>query len=104
MSKRIHVTMKDGSVWAFPAEIVAKRRAQFYADLPGAAQGDYDQEFEYAMRHHYELTDWAVGNMNWSDVAPHAVQIEPPAEADYEDSWLYGDMEVREADDVPQSV
>ncbi|HEY3363871.1 MAG TPA: hypothetical protein VGK74_02310 [Symbiobacteriaceae bacterium] len=98
--KWLYVTMTDGSVWAVPAKMVAENRAAFYAERDtGRKSGEeYDRVFAeeavFAMEDGYEITDWAAGNMNWSDVADKAKKVKDPPPPDFQESWVNGAKEV----------
>ena len=66
-----------GYVWHIPLEVIAKNRADFYADDPDSS---FDEEMAYVMEDDYEGPDWFVNNMNWSDVSAVAVLVKPPGQ------------------------
>lgn len=89
--KYIKVTFSDNRTYHIPAEVVAKNRAEHYKD------DGYDEEFEYAMNNDRELLDWAVDNMNWSDVEPFAVRMnDKVVEVNKEKEWLEVEKEIIE--------
>lgn len=93
-TKQIQVTMPDGSVWAVPAEIVARNLA---------SSRDETEVHPYLLNNR-GLIDHAQNNMNWSDVIAHATRIQdpPPACFDYQDGWVNGPMEVVEVPEDPR--
>jgi hypothetical protein len=96
MPKELHVTMPDTSVWAVPVDIIARNRAEFYAeefggDVEKSLNEDTNPLFE---EDHYAIRDWAGNNMNWSDVSEHAKQVSPPKEPDFEEGWINGDKSI----------
>jgi hypothetical protein len=99
LSKRLLISMPDGSTWAVPVEIIARNRAKNYAAEFG---GDVERSLSedtaalFAVDP-YEAQDWAVNNMDWSDVAAHAVKVadRPPLTAeDFQKGWLSGAKEI----------
>lgn len=72
---------KNGETWRFPALIVARSRALYYAEADtGETRGTehdrvYREEFDYTMSDDSELHDWLHNNMNWSDVEDYAVLV-----------------------------
>jgi hypothetical protein len=97
----LHVTMPDGSVWAVPAHLIADSYASFYASKAGPKgspeyQQAHEGEYRDALASDDTLTDWAAGDMNWSDVQTHARQVSPPPsrQPDYEDGWANGEQRV----------
>lgn len=87
------VQMGDGSVWGVPVEIIAKDRAQHYAhefdgDIERSLKEDTLPLFE---QDEYEIEDWAVNNMNWSDFDGHQVKIKDAPPTAFVDAWLNGD-------------
>jgi hypothetical protein len=95
MNQVMTIEMRDGSVWAVPVSIIAEDRARYYAsefdgDWKRSLAEDTDPLFRDS---EYEIKDWAVGNMNWSDVAHAAYLLRPPApltDADRQDAWNSG--------------
>jgi len=93
MSKQIQVTMPDGSVWGVPAELVAQHRADYYGDKEG--EESRKAEYDFTLSNIGELLDWAVNNMNWSNVSHAAVKIGPDVRVvDYQDGWVNGKKRV----------
>lgn len=94
--KYLRVSMPDGSKWDVPAILVAKNRAEHY-------KGEFDGSLEKSLAEDtiplfeeddYEIEDWAVNNMDWSDVSSEAFLVEDPEVADFEDGWSNGDKEI----------
>ena len=98
--KYLRVKMPDGSKWDVPARVIAEDRAKYYAEFVSKRDElDYDtvykEEFEFTMDDKYELKDYAADNMDWSDVAEHAVKAEEePGEVDYQEGWVNGEKEI----------
>jgi len=77
--KYLRTTMPDASQWDVPAELIAKSRAAYYAQLDSErGEGSYDAiyalELDYTLAAPDELEDWAANNMNWSDVSHAAMR------------------------------
>jgi hypothetical protein len=91
------VTMPDGSRWAIPLELIARDRAEEYADEFG---GDIERSLAedtipLFTDDTYEAHDWAANNMNWSDVKKHARELPRKARAvDYQEGWMNGEWEL----------
>ncbi len=85
------VNFRDGSKWSVPAKVIAENRARYFADSD--PETTFGNEVDFAMQNDYELTDWAKNNMNWSDVAPHAIRI-GDRPADYDEEWTNAEMEI----------
>jgi len=94
--KNYIVTMPDGSRWSVPVKVIAKNKAEYYADDFG---GDLDESLRVTYKDFdyddYEVKDWAQNNMNWEDVAEHAVQLDPPENVDYDEGWVNGEKEIK---------
>ena len=79
MKKYMTILMPDGSTWGFPTEIIARSRAEEYADEFG---GDVERSlaedtlplFERAP---WEIKEWAAGNMEIEEFDDKQVQLEP---------------------------
>jgi hypothetical protein len=96
--KKYIVTMPDGSKWAVPIMEIAMDRANWY-------KGDYEDSINLSLHKdtlplfestHYEIHDWASGNMNWDDVESIAIEIKEETGVDYQEGWLNGDWEIQE--------
>lgn len=77
MKKYMTVTVQDGSKWAVPVEIIARNRATYYAnefegDIEKSLAEDTIPLFEMD---EYEIQNWAVWNMTWSDFDGHQVKV-----------------------------
>lgn len=102
MSKYLRVTMPDGSKWDVPARLIAEPRARYYAEVDTKSKSGlaferaYETEIGYALDDASELIDWAGNNMDWADVAEHAVQSSPAPDVDFEEGWANGDKEIIE--------
>lgn len=92
MKKYMTVEMPDKTLWAIPTEVIARNRAEHYAyefdgDIEESLSEDTLPLFE---QDEYEITDWAVNNMNWDDVEGHAIKIERDEDPDYQAGWMKG--------------
>lgn len=97
--KRYIVEMPDGSEWAIPVMLIARSRAEYYATK------EFDGDIERSLAEDtlplfagddYEIRDWAQNNMNWDDVAEHAVQVKP-ANVDFQEGWINGQYLIEDA-------
>lgn len=98
MAKYLRIEMGDGSKWDVPVSIIARNRAEHYAE-------EFDGDVEKSLKEdtlplfeecEYEIEEWAGDNMNWEDVEAHAEQVSKPCPADLEDGWINGEKEVIE--------
>lgn len=88
MKKIIQITTEAGFVYEFPAEIVAKSRATYYA--ASNSETTYDEEFSYTMGDNSELANWLFNNMDESDVEEFAVLVKQPvAKLDFSEAESY---------------
>ena len=98
-NKSLHVEMPDGHTYAVPVEIIARNRAEAYADEYGDDVGESLREdtIPLFMERDYNIRDWASNNMNWDDVKAHARRLErdEKQEYDYEDGWCNGEWAVQ---------
>lgn len=95
MTKEIHVTMPDGSVWAVDANLVAEPRARYYAEVDARTGANFDEVYahEMATQDAEDLIDWAHNNMNWEDVQANArLVVTPDSHVDYQEGWVNGEM------------
>lgn len=104
--KMIRVTMGDGTRWDVPMDVVATSYATYYANKdyppPNRLRWRWDDAFEryheFVMIDESTGLDWAANNMDWNDVARHAVRVNPSRPADYQEGWVNGDKEVVEVE------
>lgn len=91
VNKYVRVTFSNGDKFDVPAEIIAKNRANHYANEPLYGGDTYDsvfkEEFDYTMKYHHELTDWLFNNMDWKDVKNVSTKVES-VPFDYDKNWL----------------
>lgn len=92
--KYLRVEMPDGSEWDVPARLIADDYATYYAKADTAMS--FDDHRADAMGDDEQLIDWAENNMNWSDVAAHAVRFFGEQFPDYHDGWINGVKEIVE--------
>lgn len=93
MHKLMTVKMPDGSIWGVPVEMIARNRAAHYASefgdsLERSLAEDTIPLFEQS---DYEIQDWAVNNMNWSDFNGHQVKVADAPEPDFQEAWMSGE-------------
>lgn len=92
MREKLTTVMPDGSVWAVPVSIIAENRATHYAyeyggDVKLSLSDDTIPLFE---SDDYEIEDWAVNNMNWSDFDGHQEKISD-SKIDFQEGWAEGE-------------
>ena len=93
-SKRLIVTMPDGSRWGIPVDVIARNRAESYADEFGGDVGrSLAEDTVPLFENGDEVADWAANNMNWEDVVLHASLVSPGS-CDYQEGWMNGEKEV----------
>jgi hypothetical protein len=87
--KCMQMELSDGSKWNVPVSIIARSRATYYA------QREYGGDVELSLADDtlplfkddaYAIEDWAVNNMNWSDVKHAAYQV-AEGSIDMQDEW-----------------
>lgn len=93
MHKYMTVKFSDGSVWGVPVEMIARNRAEYYAsefggDVERSLAEDTIPLFE---RSNYDIKDWAVGNMDWSDFDGHQVKLGTQPAPDFGAEWISGE-------------
>lgn len=96
LEKYLSVRMPDNSIWHVPVEVIARNRAQYYAN-------EFDDDVEKSLAEDtiplfsessYNIEDWAANNMNWSDVRDVAFKVEVPGLVDYQEGWINGEKEI----------
>ena len=98
--KCLTVVQDDGSKWAVPVDVIARSRASHYAHEFG---GDVERSLsEDTMplfdSDDFEIEDWAVNNMNWSDVSHAAFKCEDAPPANFQHAWMDGEKGIEDID------
>ena len=93
MHKYMTIAMPDKSIWAVPVEMIARHRAEHYAnefggDVEKSLKEDTVPIFESDTD---EIKDWAVNNMNWADFNGHQIKISSPSLVDFQSGWVDGE-------------
>lgn len=92
MHKYLTVTASDGSVWGVPVGMIAVHRAAHYAsEFGGDVQRSLAEDtLPLFAANSYEIEDWAVNQMNWSDFRGHHVKIAEAPQPNMQDAWMSG--------------
>jgi hypothetical protein len=81
--KTLRVTFSDGSQYDIPAKVIIDNWSAYYEKHdPEYAKERIEDGFS-----NYDIEDWATNNMNWCDVAAHAVQVRPLNQRDMNELW-----------------
>lgn len=100
--KYLQITLSDGSKWGVPVEMIAWNRAKHYAsefggDIKRSLAEDTMPLFNDSP---YDVQDWAIGNMNWSDFDGHQIKISDAPTPDFQSEWMSGKFEVVERSEI----
>jgi hypothetical protein len=91
MKKYMIVERPDLTRWKVPVEIIARNRAEYYAhEFDGDIERSLAEDTIPLFTDTYEIEDWAANNMNWRDVAKHAVMVSG-GDVDYQEGWVNGE-------------
>ena len=86
--------MPDGRLWAVPVLKIAENRAESYKEEFGndAQRSLNEDTLPLFAEDDFEIQDWAVNNMNWSDLQDYAVEVvtHKSSSLNYEHGWLTG--------------
>lgn len=86
------IEMPDGSVWGVPVTMIARSRAEHYAN-------EFNDDVERSLaedtlplfaQDEYAIEDWAANNMDWSDFDGHQVKITDAPPPDFQEAWMNG--------------
>jgi hypothetical protein len=101
--KMFTVEMPNGDIWGVPVDMIARNRAKHYAH-------EFDGDVERSLvedtlplfdEEEYEIEDWAVNNMNWSDFDGHQVKLRCGDETDdFQEAWLNGPKDHEDVTDI----
>lgn len=96
IDKELHINMPDGSIWAVPVQLIATNRAVYYAKEFGGdiSRSLAEDTLPLFRADDFEIEDWAINNMNWSDVQHAARCVSAAGDVDYQEGWVNGDKSV----------
>lgn len=90
--KVLAIHMPDGAIMAVPVDVIARNRAEQYADEFG---GDVERSLAEDTLPLFEsdtfaIEDWAANDMNWDELEPYAREIRTPKPPNYAAAWRMG--------------
>ena len=89
--KCIKITFTNGEAWGVPRSIIARSRANHYADKGE----DYETTFNETLHDINKLTDWFQNNMNWEDFSDELVLLETNDPTfDYQEEFQNGNVAI----------
>ena len=98
MEKYLRVTFRNGERYDIPVSVIARDRASCYAfefngDIEQSLKEDTLPLFDEC---DYEIEDWAVNNMNWSEVVQYARRVDTLSMTamEYQEGWMNGEKEI----------
>lgn len=83
MNKYLFIKMPDNSEWRVPVQTIADNRTE----TRGCTEKETEEFFTKLPD---EIVDWAVNDMNWSDVSGVAEKTSDP-DVDYDNGWVNGE-------------
>lgn len=97
-NKHFVVSMPDGFDYAVPIEVIARNRAEYYADKDysgDVAKSLIDDTLPLFSSDEKEIRDWASNNMDWTDVRDHSRQLLKRIPADeFQEAWVNGEWKI----------
>lgn len=97
-NKELFITMSDNSKWSIPVFIIVTNKANYYAGKDknnlDVLKEKIDKVIELFNSDTYEIEDWAINNMNWSDVCDYAELVRSES-IDYDSEWVSGEIEFK---------
>lgn len=92
MKKNYIFECSNGERWSVPVMIIARDRAKYYAENDDDFVGDFEKSLNEDTiplfeSDDYEVKDWAINNMNWSEVKEFAVKI-GESDIDMQKEWV----------------
>jgi hypothetical protein len=88
--KTLRVTFSDGSQYDIPVNVIIDNAVAYFTKrYPGYPEARAGYEWSRS-----EIEDWATNNMNWCDVAAHAVQVRPPNQRDMDELWANAETQI----------
>lgn len=88
--KHMTMTLENGEVWGVPVAMIARNRAAHYAkEFDGNVERSLAEDtIPLFNSSDYDIHDWAVNNMNWSDFNGHQVKLKNGQGIDFEEAWM----------------
>ena len=98
VERYLRVTFCNGERYDVPVSVIARDRASYYAhefggDIERSLKEDTLLLFDGC---DYEIEDWAVNNMNWSEVVQYARRVDTllMTAEEYQEGWVNGEKEM----------
>lgn len=88
--KHMTITLENGEVWGVPVAMIASNRAAHYAkEFDGNVERSLAEDtIPLFNSSDYDIHDWAVNNMNWSDFTGHQVKLKNGQGIDFQEAWM----------------
>lgn len=101
MSQFFTMKMRDGSIWGVPVYLIAENRAAHYAsEFGGSLERSLKEDtLPLFAQSQYEISDWAINNMNWSDFAGQHYKMHdatPLTDEEFQDAWMSADKHIED--------
>lgn len=77
MSKKIIISMPDGSAWSVDPQLVAENRAAYYAETLNFERGSvmWHEEVQYLLDDNTQLKEWLLGDMSWGELCAKPIKL-----------------------------
>ena len=89
ITKKLILTSPEGDEWAIGVQHIITHRANVY----GGTDESFQKTVNLFESDDFEIEDWAVNNMNWSDVESYAVKVKE-CKLDMDTAWAEGEFRV----------
>ena len=89
IGKKLILKSPEGDEWAIGVQHIITHRASTY----GGTDEAFQKTVDLFSSDEFEIEDWAVNNMNWSDVEAYAVKIKE-CKLDMDTVWCEGEFRV----------
>jgi hypothetical protein len=96
--KRIKIKFNNGEIYYLDADIIAKKRADYYAiEVDGFKKDspEWQEEYEYSLDDN-ELLDWIGNNVDWCDIENLVYKMGDDIPYDYSEHFYNTEMEIIE--------
>lgn len=88
MKEYVYLTMPDYSEWRLQVSVILDNYIKYLVEYDDMSEEDArDTATQLFEDDSYEINDWLLNNMNWSEFNQDLLQISEPKKPNYENDW-----------------
>ena len=88
MKEYVYLTMPDYSEWRLQVSVILDNYIKYLVEYDDMSEEDARETATQLFEDDsYEINDWLLNNMDWSEFNQDLVQISEPKKPNYENNW-----------------